>query len=220
VTLTTTNALAPNETVVLPVTVDIASGVVPGTSLEFGGSVGSATSDPDLTNNTDNSDTSVVSSAALSIRKTSDPATVNAGELVTYTITITNEGPSDARFVDVKEQLPAGLTLHSITASDGGACAQTLCQFGTVSDGATRTVTVVARVASDLTGVVTNTAAVDSIDNAAGIPVTATATTTVTSNAVLRMTKTALNEPVNAGGVALYQIVVTNDGPSDAQNVW
>jgi uncharacterized repeat protein (TIGR01451 family) len=219
VTLTTTNALAPNETIVLPVTVDIASGVTPGTSLEFGGSVGSATSDPDLTNNTDNSDTSVVSSAALSIRKTSDPAAVNAGELVTYTITITNSGPSDARFVDVKEQLPAGLTLHSITASDGGACAQTLCQFGTVPDGATRTVTVVARVASAVTGVVTNTAAVDSIDNAAGVPVTAMATTTITAAATLRMTKTALHEPVVAGGVALYQIVVTNDGPSDAQNV-
>ena len=29
----------------------------------------------------------------------------------------------------------------------------------------------------------------------------------------------ALNDPVNAGGVALYQLVVTNNGPSDAQNV-
>ena len=33
---------------------------------------------------------------------------------------------------------------------------------------------------------------------------------------VLRITKTALNAPVNAGGLALYQIVVTNNGPSDA----
>jgi uncharacterized repeat protein (TIGR01451 family) len=116
----------------LPVTVDIASGVTPGTSLEFQGVAASSTSDPNLSNNVGNSDTSVVSSAALSIRKTSDPATVNAGELVTYTITITNSGPSDARFVDVKEQLPSGLTLQSIIASNGGACAGTLCQFGTV----------------------------------------------------------------------------------------
>jgi uncharacterized repeat protein (TIGR01451 family) len=219
VTLTTTNALAPNETVALPVTVDIASDVIPGTSLEFQGVVASSTSDPDVSNNSANSDTSIVSQAALSIRKTSNPAAVNAGELVTYTITITNSGPSDARFVDVKEQLPAGLTLQSITASDGGACAGTLCQFGTVEADDSRTVTVVARVNSDLTGVVTNTAAVDSIDNAAGVPVTATATTTITTAATLRMTKTALHEPAVAGGVALYQIVVTNDGPSDAQNV-
>ena len=83
----------------------------------------------------------------------------------------------------------------------------------------TRTITVVAKVGSDVTGVVTNTAAVDSIDNVAGLPVSTTATTTVTSRAVLSMTKVALNDPVNAGGVALYQLVVTNDGPSDAQNV-
>ena len=51
------------------------------------------------------------------------------------------------------------------------------------------------------------------------LPVTTVATTTVTSSAVLRITKMALNDPVNAGGVALYQIVVTNDGPSDAQGV-
>ena len=103
--------------------------------------------------------------ATLSIRKTSTPATVNAGEVVTYTITITNSGPSAARFVDVKEQLPSGLTLQSITASNGGVCAGTLCQFGTVAVATTRTVTVVAKVGSDVTGVVTNTAAVDSIDN-------------------------------------------------------
>jgi uncharacterized repeat protein (TIGR01451 family) len=47
---------------------------------------------------------------------------VNAGELVTYTITITNEGPSDARFVDVKEQVASGLTLQSITPATA-ACA-------------------------------------------------------------------------------------------------
>jgi uncharacterized repeat protein (TIGR01451 family) len=145
---------------------------------------------------------------------------VNAGELVTYTITITNEGPSDARFVDVKEQLPSGLTLQSITASNGGVCAGTLCQFGTVSvHDATRTITVVALVGSDVTGVVTNTAAVDSVDNVPGLPVSTTATTTVSASAVLTISKVALNDPAYAGGVALYQIVVTNEGPSDAQNV-
>ena len=79
--------------------------------------------------------------------------------------------------------------------------------------------TVVARVASDVTGVVTNTAAVDSIDNATALPVTTTETTTVNATATLSVSKVALNDPVYAGGAALYQIVVTNDGPSDAQNV-
>jgi uncharacterized repeat protein (TIGR01451 family) len=98
-------------------------------------------------------------------------------------------------------------------------CAGTLCQFGTVAYTTTRTITVVALVGSDVTGVVTNTAAVDSVDNVAGLPVSTTATTTVTASAVLTISKVALNDPAYAGGVALYQIVVRNEGPSDAQNV-
>ncbi|MCB0055237.1 MAG: DUF11 domain-containing protein, partial [Caldilinea sp.] len=141
------------------------------------------------------------------------------GELVTYTISIQNTGPSDARFVDVKDQLPAGLSLVSITASGGGACAGTLCQFGTVGSGNSRTVTVVARVGSDVLGDVTNTAAVDSVDNAAGSPRTDSETTTVIASATLAVTKVALTDPASAGGTALYQIVVTNEGPSDAQSV-
>jgi uncharacterized repeat protein (TIGR01451 family) len=219
VTLTTTNVLAPDETVLLPVTVDIAPGVIPGSSLEFQGVVASATSDPDLSNNTDDADTSIVSQAELGISKTSNPATVNAGEVVTYTITIVNVGPSDARFVDVKEQLPSGLTLQSISASDDGACAGTLCQFGTVAADDSRTVIVVARVGSDVTGVVTNTAAVDSVDNAAGLPVSTMATTTVKASAILSITKVALNAPVYAGGLIHYQLVVANAGSSDAPNV-
>jgi hypothetical protein len=69
VTLTTTNVLAPDETVLLPVTVDIAPGVIPGSSLEFQGVVASATSDPDLSNNADDADTSIVSQAELGIAR-------------------------------------------------------------------------------------------------------------------------------------------------------
>src|SRR5690606_22601654 len=131
--------------------------------------------------------------ATLRISKSDSPDPVTAGEVVTYTIAITNDGPSAARFVDVKEQLPAGLSLLNIAASDGGACAGMLCQFGTVAANGSRTVTVVARVASNVTGVVTNTAAVDSIDNAAGLPVTATEATTVNASATLAVSKVALN---------------------------
>jgi uncharacterized repeat protein (TIGR01451 family) len=189
-----------------------------GASLENRVTVASATADLDSTNNSADADTSIVGQAALRISK-SGPATAVAGEVVTYTVTITNSGPSNARFVDVKDQLPGGLTLQSVSASGGGACAGTLCQFGTVAAGASRTVTVVARVGSDVTGVVTNTAAVDSIDNVAALPVTAVATTTVTASAGLSVTKVALNDPASAGGVAFYQVVVHNAGPSDAQNV-
>jgi uncharacterized repeat protein (TIGR01451 family) len=218
VVVTTTLIITPGNIYLLDFVVNVDPNIQPGTSLEFVGEVTSETPDPDLTNNQARTDTSIIGSATLRIAKYGSPESVVAGGEVTYTIVITNEGPSEARFVDVKDQLPAGLTMQSIVASDG-ACAGTLCEFGTVAYGATRTVTLIARVGSDVLGVVTNTAAVDSVDNAAGRPVTTEVTTTVTASAALRVSKVALNDPAYAGGNVLYQIVVTNDGPSDAQQV-
>ena len=77
--------------------------------------------------------------------------------------------------------------------------------------------TVVARVSSAVpAGVLTNTAAVFSPDAPV---VTKTVTTTITTSARLSAAKVALNTPVNAGEVAFFQVVVANQGPSDAQAV-
>ncbi len=135
-------------------------------------------------------------------------------------MTISNSGPSLARSVDVKDQLPVGLTLQSIQASDGGICGGPVCQFGTFPVNATRTITVVATVDSaSLADVYTNTAAVYSTDETNQANNTATATTTVKTNAALRLTKVDLFDPVAPGGGQLYQLVVSNDGPSAARNV-
>ncbi len=141
---------------------------------------------------------------------------VDAGSLVTYTLRITNTGPGLARSVDVKDQLPPGLSLERITA-EGGVCAGPLCQFGNLPVDSTRTVTVVARVSSAVpAGVITNTAGVFSPDAPV---VTKTVTTQITTAARLSASKVALNSPVNAGEVAFFQVVVANQGPSDAQAV-
>ncbi len=143
-----------------------------------------------------------------------------AGELVTYTITITNSGPSLAHSIDVKDQLPAGLTLTAMRASNGGICGGAVCQFGTLPVNATRTITVVARVAAEMpAGSVLNTAAVYSTDESDQGNNTATATTLITTRARLRIEKLDLFDPVAPGSGQLYQIIVNNDGPSDAQNV-
>jgi uncharacterized repeat protein (TIGR01451 family) len=137
--------------------------------------------------------------------------------LVTYTVTITNIGPGLARNVDIKDQLPAGLSLDSISAQSG-VCGGTVCQFGRLSVNETRTITVVARVASGAAaGTITNTAAVYSTDSITNP--SATVTTSVATSATLGISKVALANPVNAGGTALFQVVVSNNGPSDAANV-
>jgi uncharacterized repeat protein (TIGR01451 family)/fimbrial isopeptide formation D2 family protein len=220
VVLTTADPLAAGAAVNLPITVTVASTVPPGASLEFNGVLTTITADPDPTNNRDDADTSVLGLAAFAIvkRQVEPVGAVAAGALVTYTITFTNTGPGTARTVDVKDQLPAGLSLISASAGVNGFCAGALCQFGSLPLNATRTMTVVARVDNAAAAqTVTNVAAVYSVD-AAGAT-TATVTTTVAPVAALRITKTAFADTVYAGGAAIYQLVVANDGPSDAQNV-
>lgn len=61
--------------------------------------------------------TSVTSVADISIVKTAD-STVVAGEELTYTITISNAGPSEAYDVTFADQLPPGTELVSISTPD------------------------------------------------------------------------------------------------------
>ncbi len=179
----------------------------------------STTDDSNPLNNTANADTSILGKAAFAISKQQIAPTgsVNAGSLVTYTVTITNDGPGLARNVDVKDQLPAGLSLAGI-AAPGGVCSGTICQFGAMAVGVTRTITVVARVDSAApAGVITNTAGVFSTD-ASGF-FTATATSVVTTSADLVITKVDLADPVAATDGLIYQLTVVNNGPSVAQGV-
>ena len=148
------------------------------------------------------------------------PATAIAGQPITYTIVVTNHGPSArARSVDVKDQLPAGVSLVSASTTQG-ACGGVVCQFGDVPVGGVVTVTVVGQVGSSVTGTLTNTATVfsDSPD-----PIitnnSASAQTGMTTSADVSVSKVDLTDPVAPGGGVLYQVVVANRGPSDAQAV-
>ena len=202
------------------ITTTASASIQEGVSLENTAVVGSSTPDGNASNNNAVADTSIIGAADMKISKVGTPATAIAGQYVTYTIVITNTGPGQARSVDVKDQLPAGLTLASISASDGGVCAGAVCQFGTLSINATRTITVVAKVASDTaTGAVSNTAAVYSTDETNQGNNTATAQTTITTSADLAITKSVAPAPAVPGQSLLYVLTVRNAGPSDAREV-
>src|SRR3989475_265282 len=65
----------------------------------------------------------VTGSADLSITKTDNPDPVNAGATLTYTVTVTNSGPSTAANVQVTDNLPAGVTFQSASGT-GWTCMQ------------------------------------------------------------------------------------------------
>jgi len=193
-----------------------------GASLTNDASVSAATPDPDASNNSSSADTTVTPSADLAITKTG-PATVVAGGSVTYQLSVTNNGPSDASGVSVTDTLPAGVTFAS-AAGTGWSCTHS----GNVSVTCTRAALATVASAPDITVVVTAPAQAGSITNAAKVSATtadpnvtnndAAATTTVSPLADLSMTKTG-PPTVTAAGSVTYQLVVTNNGPSDAANL-
>jgi uncharacterized repeat protein (TIGR01451 family) len=116
--------------------------------------------DPILTNNQSSATVTVVLPLVdVSISKTVAPATVAAGDSVTFTMAATNAGPGAATAVVVTDPMPAGLT--PVAVSDPAcaiAGAQVTCTLGTLAAGATHSFTVTAR--ADVVGAFTNVATI------------------------------------------------------------
>ena len=87
--------------------------------------------------------------ADLSVTTTVSNATPNVGDQITFTITLSNQGPDDATGVQVADLLPAGLTFVSSTSSQGTYTSSTgLWEVGAVSSGGAPTLEITATVVS------------------------------------------------------------------------
>lgn len=171
--------------------------------------------------------TSVTTSAVLTVTKADSPDPVPAGGTLTYTVTVTNTGPSDADLVTVTDTLPTDVSFVSATASapdPGASCiggATVSCDLGTLEPSGPNnvaTVTVVVDVSTSAAGTLSNSASADSAEPEG--PVTSTAaTTSVGSSADLTLVKTDSPDPVQANSQLTYTVTVTNTGPSDAQSI-
>ncbi|MFI0490020.1 hypothetical protein [Flavobacterium sp.] len=93
----------------------------------------------------------------LKITKTIDNFTPTIGNNATFTITATNNGPSDDTGVNVTDMLPTGYTLVKATPSSG-SWSSPIWTIGNLASGASATLTVVATV--NAVGIYTNTATV------------------------------------------------------------
>ena len=166
--------------------------------------------------------------ADLAITKVDTPDPVTAGNNLTYTITVTNNGPDAAASASWSDTLPAGTTFVSLPTVAGWSCATpsvgaggtvscTQASFAVGSSVFTLTVNVGAAVANGT--VLSNTATVTSSTGDSNVANnSATATTTVAASADLSVTVTDSPDPVQAGSNLTYTITVANAGPSVAQN--
>ncbi|GKS75041.1 IPTL-CTERM sorting domain-containing protein [Acidovorax sp. SUPP950] len=176
--------------------------------------------------------------ADLSIVKSVDKPTVPAGDVLTYTMLVTNNGTSAATNVSLRDVLPSLVTSASApglvsvnttagTCTPSGASnvntATLLCSLGTLNSGASATVTVAIRPTVATTATRTNTATAYSpevVDPVLGNN-TASVTSQVTARVDLVASKTVSPTPTAISGEPItYVVRARNNGPSSAENVW
>jgi len=156
----------------------------------------------------------VTALADLAIGKTA-AATVYAGSNLSYTISVTNFGPSGASGVVVTDALPVGVVFVSATGggvSNNGVASWNL---GALTNGQISAVTLV--VTAPVTGPLTNTASVSSPISDPNLPnnVTPPVITAVTPVADVGVSKSG-PAGIVFGTNFTYTISVTNFGPSTA----
>ena len=190
----------------------VSPAVLTGTIITGTATVASTTADGTPGNNSASTTTAVITLADVSVTITDAPDPVTAGTNLTYTVTVSNAGPSDAANVTAAMVAPTGTTL----VSGPGA-------IGTLAAGASLQSTFVFTVSpAVLTGtIITGTATVASTTpDMNAVNNSASTTTAVVTLADLRLislvpsaTTTNVNVPVT------FTATSRNFGPSDAQNV-
>jgi uncharacterized repeat protein (TIGR01451 family) len=208
-TFTATGTIAPNATGTLSNTATVTA---------------AAGSDPTPANNTATDTDTLVPSADVAIVKTDGQATHTPGTAITYTITVTNAGPSTAPVVTVADTFPAAITgvTWTCVGSAGATCAVpaaagNIVTTVTLPPGGSAAFTAVGTVAATATGTLSNTATA----TASGAPAdpnpannSATDTDTLTPTADLAVTKTDGQATAVPGVPITYTIVVSSAGPS------
>lgn len=189
--------------------------------------VTSGTTDPNEANNTDGDDTDNTVESDLAIDKSHD-GPVTAGTDVVYDLVVTNNGPSASSGpLVVTDALPAGITYVSATGTDWSCSAVgqdvTCTRTAGLGSGQTApTIQLTAAVGSDAgPGVRFNFASVtgpetdpDPSNNTDVDP------TVIVDDADISLAKSTVGpDPVAAGDTTSFEVVVTNDGPSDADDI-
>lgn len=164
--------------------------------------------------------TTVTSAPALCIHKAAGPNPVQAGDELTYLIVYGNTGTDTATNVVITDTVPANTSF--VSASDGGTESGGVVTWtiGNVLPGDRRSVRFVVRIDTPLpdgTVVDNDTYGIDSDETPylPGQPVSVT----VNSQPQLSVTKTAVPNPVQAGGQIVYTLSYANTGTDAATGV-
>ena len=166
--------------------------------------------------------------ADLALNKTISDTDVENGDLVTYTISVTNQGPDNATGVEVEDDLPS--CVDFVSADGNYSSTSGIWNIGSIAVGETVELEIVAEVNSN-GGSCTNSAEVVDMDqddddstpnnDEANEDDQDTASFTIIEDDVadLELDKSVDDNNVEIGQTITYTITVTNDGPDNATGV-
>ncbi len=190
-------------------------------SLSNTATVSSSVTDPVPANNSATDTDTLTPLADVSITKTDGVTSATPGGSVTYTITASNAGPSNAPGSTVADTFPASLTCNwTCAGAGGGTC--TAAGSGNINDvanlpaGGSVTYTANCAISASATGSLSNTATVSNAADSTPGNNSATDTDTLTVTTDLGITKTDGVTSATPGGSTTYSIVASNAGPSNA----
>ncbi len=171
-------------------------------------------------NNTGNDSVAIEPNADLSIVKT-HTGNVMAGANVTYSMVVSNAGPSNVSSFTLTDVLDQNYAYQSATGATCTPSGQTInCTGGAINSGSQTTVTITAALESSATagGTISNTATVAAptgVNDSNTSNNSSTVANTIDASADLAITKTHTGN-FKAGSNGTFTIQATNNGPSDA----
>ncbi|MGA8440430.1 MAG: C25 family cysteine peptidase, partial [Candidatus Sulfotelmatobacter sp.] len=233
--ITCTNPSLATGTTSFPVIVKVNAGTAAGTAINDTATISSSTTDPNSANNTATAADVVATAtqADLITTNTALPTSVAAGSSVTYTQSVTNNGPLAAAAPSFTQTTPPNTNFQSITAPAGwtcttpavGASGTITCTATTLALNATANFTLILQVnaatASGTNIAETATAtATNIVPNLTTNSATATVVVANANSANVTIAKTAAPSPTVASGDLLtYNLTLENTGPATATTV-
>ena len=238
-TLTCTDpSLAPSSPATITYIVNVTAGTGAGTAINETASVSSTVTDPNSANNSAVAAdvVALATQADLVVTNSGSPNPVSAGSNITYTQSVTNNGPAVATGASFTQSTPPNTNFQSIAIPAGWTCPTLPAVGGTgtitcndgsslgVGGGSAANFSVVLQVnAGTSSGTsITDTATANATNIVPSLTTnTASATVTVGSatNADVAIVKAASPNPVTEGTLLTYTLSVTNNGPASATTV-
>jgi uncharacterized repeat protein (TIGR01451 family) len=179
--------------------------------------------DPNPANNTATDTDTLTPTADLAVTKTDGQVSAVPGTAVTYTVTVSNAGPSASGTVTVADAFPASITGVTWTCAPGAGATCPASGAGNISAPVTLppsgavTFTATGTISPSATGTLANTATATvpgGVTDPSPANNSATDSDTLTPQADFSITKTDGALAATPGGAITYTIQVTHGGPS------